>query len=115
MSMKRLICAFVLTFALVLASNAFAGTLTYAGYQYWPAGQTASTSYSPSWYRTIFYKTSRFDTTLTFIDNASYSWHSTVRSWGTYLETHWLSSQTKKAHCRANTSGSSWAACTAYS
>jgi hypothetical protein len=113
--MKRLICALMLTFALGLVSNALAGTVTYAGYYSWPAGQAASTSYSPNWYRNTFYKTTSFDTTLTFIDNVSYSWHSTVRSWGTYVETHWLSSQTKKAHCRANTRGSSWAACTAYS
>lgn len=113
--MKRLICAFVLTLALVFASSVLAATVTYAGYYSWPAGQAASTSYSPNWYRTIFYKTASFDTTLTFIDNVSYSWHSTVRSWGTYVTTHWLSSQTKKAHCRANTASPSWAACTAYS
>lgn len=98
--------------ALVLSTSAWAGVTTYAGYQYWPAGQGASSSYSPSWAINTFYKTSTFDTTLTFIDGATYGWHSTVRSWATYVETHWFSSQSKKAHCRANTTGSSWAACT---
>jgi hypothetical protein len=104
-----------LVLSLALSASAWAGSTTYAGYQSWPAGQAASTGYSPSWYQNIFYKTSSFDTTVTFIDNVSYGWHSTVRSRGTYVETHWLSSQTKKAHCRANTAGSSWAACTAHS
>jgi hypothetical protein len=113
--MKRLTSTIVLVLALAFCTNAGAAVVTYAGYQYWPAGQPASTGFSPSWYRNLFYKTSSFDTTVTFIDNVSYSWHATVRSWGTYVETHWLSSQTKKAHCRANTAGRSWAACTAYS
>ena len=111
--MKRL--TLVLLLALVFCTSAWGASTTYAGYQYWPAGQGASTSFSPSWFRNSFYKTTTFDTTITFIDNVSYSWHATVRSSGTYLETHWLSSQTKKAHCRANTTGQSWAACTAYS
>lgn len=111
--MKRLML--VLLLALVFCTSAWGATTTYAGYQYWPAGQGASTSFSPSWFRNVFYKTATFDTTITFIDNVSYGWHATVRSSGTYVETYWLSSQTKKAHCRANTTGQSWAACTAYS
>lgn len=113
--MKRHALILVLVLALVFAASASAGATTYAGYQSWPAGQGASTSYKSSWFQNIFYKTSTFDTTVTFIDNVSYSWHATVRSWASYVETHWLSSQTKKAHCRANTAGPSWAACTAYS
>lgn len=114
--MRRL----ALLIALVLASAAlstaaWAGTTTYAGSWYWSAGQAYSTSYSPSWWNNVFYKTASFDTTLTFIDNKTYSWHSTVRGWGTYQTTHWLSSQAKKAYCRANTTGGSvWAACTAH-
>jgi hypothetical protein len=113
--MKRLVPVLVLALALLIGTSARAGVTNYAAGYYWPAGQAASSSFSPSWFQNIFYKTSTFDTTVTFIDNVSYSWHFTVRSWATYVETHWLSSQTKKAHCRANTVGGSWAACTAYS
>lgn len=112
--MTRTALLAVLVAALVLGAGAAAGSTTYAGYSYWPAGQSASTSFSPSWAVNMFYKTSRFDTTLTFIDSETYGWHSTVRSWATYYETHWLSSKNKKAHCRAHTTGGSWAACTAY-
>jgi len=107
--------ALPIVIALVVSASAFAGATTYAGNSYWPAGQSGASWFSPSWFQNVFYKTSSFDTTVTFIDNTSYSWHFTVRSWATYVETHWLSSQTKKAYCRANTAGSSWAACTAYS
>ena len=100
--------------SLIVGASAWAGSSTYAGSSSWPAGQAYSTSFSPSWWNNIFYKTASFDTTLTFIDNVSYGWHSTVRGWGTYQQTHWLSSQVKKAHCRANTTSWSWAACTAH-
>ncbi len=110
--MRRMLVVFAIS--LGLCASARAGTLTYAAYSSWPAGQAASTGYSSGWFQTIFYKTAAFDTTLTFIDNVSYSWHSTVRSSAPYVETHWLSSKTKKAHCRANSSGP-YGACTAYS
>jgi hypothetical protein len=115
MPVKRRILAFasVLVVALALAASTWAGTTTYAVWSYWSAGQGAGTSFSPSWWRNVFYKTAYFDTTVTFIDNASYAWHATVRSSGTYVETHWFSSQVKKAHCRANAVGS-YGACTAY-
>lgn len=115
MPVKRRIVglASVLAVALALVASAWAGTYTYAGSSNWPAGHAGSTSYSPSWWRNVFYKTASFDTTITFIDNVSYSWHSTVRSTGTYLTTHWLSSQVKKAYCRANAAGG-YGACTAY-
>ena len=100
--------------SLVFAASAWAGSTTYAGSWSWPAGQAYSTSFSSSWWGTRFYKTASFDTTLTFIDNVSYGWHSTVRGWAVNQETHWFSSQVKKAHCRANTGASTWAACTAY-
>jgi hypothetical protein len=105
----------VMVVALAMTSSAWAGAYNYAASYYWPAGQGAATGFSPSWYRNTFYKNTTFDTTITFIDNVSYSWHATVRSYGTYVETHWLSSQVKKAHCRANSAASTWAACTAYS
>jgi hypothetical protein len=112
--MKRRALLAVLVAALVLSASALAGSATYAGYSYWPAGQAASTGYSPDWRRNVFYKTSSFDTTLTFIDSQSYGWHSTVRAWATFFDTYWFSSQNKKAHCIAHTVGRSWAACTAY-
>ena len=112
--MRRRAFVAVLALALVLSAGAWAGATNYAGYQYWPAGQAAGSAFSPSWFQNIFYKTSSFDTTVTFIDNVSYGWHFTVRSWATYVETHWMSSQVKKAHCRAHTTGGSWAACTVY-
>lgn len=113
--MKRRILGFasVLALALALAAGAWAGVSTYAVWSYWSAGQGAATSFSPSWFRNVFSKSASFDTTVTFIDNVSYSWHATVRSYGTYVETHWLSSQVKKAHCRANAKGS-YGACTAW-
>jgi len=102
--MKRLILALVLTLALVLSASALAGSFVYAN-KYWSAGEGASSSYSSSWWRNIFSKQAQgFDTTITFIDNVGYGWHSTVRGTGQYLETHWLSSQVKKAHCRAHVS-----------
>ena len=110
--MTRFALLTALVAALALSAGAWAASTTYAGNTYWPAGQAASSSFSPSWVRNVFYKTSSFDTTLTFIDNTTYGWNATVRGWATYLYTHWFTSQTKKAHCRAHTTGSSWAACT---
>lgn len=110
--MTRLALLAALVAGLALSASAWAGSTTYAGTSYWAAGQAASSSFSPSWVRNVFYKTSSFDTTLTFIDSASYGWHGTVRGWATYLDTYWFSSQSKKAYCRAHTTGSSWAACT---
>ena len=112
--MRRLALLVIVAVALGLSATAFAGTYSYAGSTSWPAGQAYSTWFSSSWWNNVFYKTASFDTTLTFIDNTAYGWHSTVRGWATYQQTHWLSSQVKKAHCRANTGASAWAACTAY-
>lgn len=111
--MKRLRVALLLVVALALSASASAGSTTYAAWSYWSAGQGASTSYSPSWWRNLFYKPKGFDTTVTFIDNVGYGWHATVRNAGTLTDTYWFSSQTKKAHCRANVNGP-YGACTAY-
>jgi hypothetical protein len=108
-----LVLASVLVVALAFAASAWAGGTTYAAFSNWYAGQGASTSFSPNWFRNVFHKNAMFDTTITFIDNVSYSWHATVRNNGTYVETHWLSSQVKKAHCRANANGP-YGACVAY-
>lgn len=111
--MKRsLFVVTVLAFALALCTSAWAGSATYYSSPYWSAGQGASSSFSSSWWRNIMAKSASFDSTITFIDNVSYGWHSTVRGPGTYLTTHWFSSQVKKAHCRANVASSAHAACT---
>jgi hypothetical protein len=102
--MRRTIVGLVLALALAFAASAFAGSVVYANY-YWYAGKGAGSSYSSSWWRNMFSKQGPgFDTTITFIDNAGYGWHATVRGPGQYLVTHWLSSQVKKAHCVAHAS-----------
>jgi hypothetical protein len=113
--MRGLILVLVVAFTLAFAASASAAQATYAEGSYWPAGQGASSSFSSSWVINIFSKSTSFDATITFIDNVSYSWHSTLRSTSTYMRTHWFSSQTKKAHCRANATGSGFAGCTVYS
>jgi hypothetical protein len=100
-------------FALAFAASASA-TTTYAGGSYWPAGYGASSSFSSGWAVNQMGKSVGFDSTITFIDNASYSWHSTFRSSGTWMRTQWFSSQVKKAHCRANTTGNGHAGCSVY-
>lgn len=112
--MKRsLLAVTVLAFALALCTSAWAGSVSYYSSPGWSPGQGASSSFSSSWWQSIMAKNASFDSTVTFIDNVSYSWHSTLRGSGTYLSTHWLSSQVKKAHCRANVSSSAYASCTA--
>jgi len=103
--MRRLLVGLVLAFVLALPASALAGSYVYASWK-WYAGQGAGSSYSSSWWRNLFQKQAPgYDTTITFIDNVSYGWHATVRGPGQYLETHWLSSQVKKAHCVANVGG----------
>jgi hypothetical protein len=110
--MKRSLFAMtVLVFALALCTSAWAGSVTYYSSPYWSAGQGGSSSFSSSWWQNIMGKNAGFDSTITFIDNSSYGWHSTVRGYGTYLTTHWFSSQVKKGHCRANVGSSAHATC----
>jgi len=101
----------VLLVALVLATAAAAGATQYAG-AHWLPGGTGGSSFSSSWWRNAFNKASGgHDTTVTFIDNVSYSWHETVRNTSLVTSTVWFSSQVKKAHCRANTgyfNGACW-------
>jgi spermidine/putrescine-binding protein len=113
MRMRRTILALAVALALAFSASAWAGYTSYAVWSYWSPGQGAGSSFSSSWYENAFYKNYGFDTTVTFIDNVSYSWHATVRNSGTYTHTHWLSSQVKRAHCRANAYGS-YGACTVY-
>jgi hypothetical protein len=102
--MKRVVVV-AIVLALAFSASAFAASKEYGG-PYWSAGQTSGSSFSPSWVRNAFYKGGEgFDTTVTFIDNVSYGWHSTVRNTGLSTTTWWFSSQIKKAHCRANVGG----------
>lgn len=104
--MKRLACLLALTAGLVATTTSWAGTTGYAGPRFWWAGDTGASTYSSSWWRNAFNKqSSGFDTTVTFIDNVQYWWHSTVRNTSMVTYTTWWSSQTKKAHCRAHQSG----------
>jgi len=114
--MRRLIAALaVAVSALALGATAWAAVVPYYGSGSWSAGQGGGSSFSSSWFLNVMGKNAPFDTTVTFIDNASYGWHSTRRGLDTYLSTHWLTSQVKKAHCRSNVTRSISASCTVYS
>lgn len=104
--MKRLGFTLALALvALVLAGAALAAT-TYAGPQQWSAGQSAGSSFSSGWTYNYFFKYgSGYDSTVTFIDNVSYSWHATVRNTSSTTYTYWWVSTVKKGHCRANVGG----------
>jgi hypothetical protein len=115
MPVKRLSVALACAFcAFVLSTSAWAGgAFTYGSGYSWSVNEAYSSYFSPDWYDSVFYKTSDFQSVLTFIDNVSYGWHSTVRGPGT-LRTHWWTRQMKKSHCKALAAGHSWAACTVY-
>jgi hypothetical protein len=109
---RSLFVVVALVVALGLSASASAESVNYYANTSWSAGQGASSSFSSGWMMNIITKSSSFDSTITFIDNVSYGWHSTLRGPGTYLTTHWLSSQVKKAHCRANVAAYSSTSCT---
>lgn len=111
MPMKRLVTALApVLAALVLVTAALAGTSTYAGPRQWSPGESAGSSYSSSWFYNFFSKQgSGYDTTVTFIDNVTYSWHATVRNNSSTTYTFW-GGGTKKGHCRAH-SGYFWGSC----
>ncbi|HWQ24146.1 MAG TPA: hypothetical protein VNK94_08590 [Gaiellaceae bacterium] len=89
--------------AAVLAGAAGAGATTYAGPQMWLSGQSAGSAFSSSWMYNYFFKLgSGHDTTVTFIDNVTYSWHATVRNTSSTTYTYWFVSNVKKGHCRAH-------------
>jgi len=101
--MKRSLLVVTLS-SLALAGSAL-GATTYAGPLQWGAGQGAGSSYSSSWTGNYFFKYgSGHDSTVTFIDNVSYSWHATVRNTSETTYTHWWASNVKKGYCRANAS-----------
>jgi hypothetical protein len=113
--MKRLtlVLVLVVTFALAFTVSAWAASTTYIMKSSWSSGQGYGWYYSSSWWQNAFSKSQGFDTTVTFIDNVSYGWHATRRDASTWTVTHWLSSQTKKPHCRSNAYGG-WGACVVY-
>ncbi|MFO7571179.1 MAG: hypothetical protein R6W48_01075 [Gaiellaceae bacterium] len=103
--MRRVVAVLVLVFALAFSASALAGELMYQPTKYWSAGQGAGSTFSSSWVRNSFWKQSSAAwTTVTFIDNVSYSWHFTTKSTGYVTSTWWFGSQVKKAHCVANSS-----------
>lgn len=96
---------------LALAGIAYAGATTYAGPKAWSAGSSAGSSYGSGWRYNYFFKQgSGYDTTVTFIDNVTYSWHATVRNASATTYTYWFVSNVKRGHCRAH-SGSFWGSC----
>ena len=108
--MRKAVVSLVVSAALLFAGTALA-VETYGGPRYWSAGDSAASSWSSGWTRNSFNKaTSGYETTVTFIDNASYAWHSTVRNRDMVTYTNWWSSQVKKAHCKAH-SGGHWGGC----
>ena len=104
--MKRLAAILVpCAVALVLAAAALAGPTTYAGPQAWSPNNSAGSSYSSGWRYNYFFKQgSGYDTTVTFIDNVSYSWHATVRNTSSTTYTYWFVSNVKRGHCRVHNS-----------
>lgn len=108
--MRKVVLLLALTIGLVFVGSALA-VETYGGPRYWYPGESAGSSWQSGWTRTSFNKASSgYDTTVTFIDNASYGWHATVRNTDMVTYTYWWTSQVKKAHCRAN-SGYHWGGC----
>jgi len=114
--MSRYLFALLVTaIALAFSASALAGSSAYYSSPYWVAGGGGSSSFSSAWMQNIMQKAAPFDSTITFIDNVSYSWHSTLRGPGVYLETHWFQSNVKKGHCRANVGSNAYAVCTVVS
>ena len=105
--MRRILMLVVtLAAALTLASTALASY----GYVWpsrgWSSGQEASSTFSSAWKRNWFQKNAAgFDTSVTFIDNVSYSWHRTVRNTYQVTATDWFVANVKKAYARSYASG----------
>jgi hypothetical protein len=108
--MRKLILGLAVLVALVWAGSALA-VVGYAGPKYWNPGDEAGSSWQSGWSYNAFNKpSSGYDSSVTFIDNASYGWHATVRNRDMVTYTYWWSSQAKKAHCKAH-SGGHWGGC----
>ena len=94
-----------LVVALVLSVSAYA-SYQYAAYQSWGYLQDASSTYASNWTQNWFQKDAQgFDTTVTFIDNSTYSWHNTVRNTYKTTATTLTWSGTTKAYCQSHTTG----------
>lgn len=100
------VTATALVVALVLAAAAFAASQNHLPGGYYPGGTGSSSSYSSSWKTEGSHAEGSTDRTVTLIDNASYSWHGTMRSASADIYAHWYSSAVKKGHCRLNQGGS---------
>ncbi len=102
--MKQLMLVFAaLLTALVITSAALAEI--YAGPRQWSIGQGAGTAYSWNWLRNEFATHgSGWDKAVTFIDNAQYRWHNTVRNTRQSTETYppWPQPAAMKGHCVAH-------------
>ena len=100
---RAVVAAAVAVAALWAATAAMAGASAFIYGHYWFNGQSASSSFSPSWYRASFNKpSSGYDTTITLIDNVTYSWHGTRRSSEVVTWSDaWFSSASKKGYCKA--------------
>lgn len=109
--MKRLIVLMTLVWSLTFVTTALAAE-NYASPRPWAPGEAYGSSWKSSWVRNLFHKNqSGWDSTVTFIDNVSYSWHWTVRNKDLVTRTYWYApSQVKRAHCKANVGGH-WGAC----
>jgi hypothetical protein len=112
--MRRLMLVLAVAAALAFSASASAAAVTYISWPSWSPGMGYGSSYSSSWVANGFYKSPAFDSTVTFIDNVTYSWHATFRSSGGWTYTQWFTSQVKKAYCVANAKGG-YGACTVYS
>ena len=103
---RILVLTVTLALALALVPTAFADLGYVWPSRAWSSGQDASSPYSSTWKRNWFQKGSQgYDTSVTFIDNVSYSWHNTVRNTWAVTATEWYSSAVKKAYARANVGG----------
>jgi len=113
---RTAVAACIVVAALATAASAFAGSTAFIYGHYWYAGQDASSAYSSSWYKASFNKQAGgYDTTITLIDNVSYSWHGTHRD--THLVTWtdaWFSSIGKKGYCKSWSSAPFYGSCYVY-
>jgi hypothetical protein len=112
--MKRLVSVLALAFMLAFTASSTAAVVVYQPMKYWQAGDGAGSAFSRDWVTNYFWKQSDVWTTVTWIDNTSYSWRFTVTTRGYSTATHWFSSQVKKAHCVARASHF-YGNCTVYS
>ncbi len=104
--MRRLTMVMLAIAVALIAATTPVASYQYAGYRSWGFLQDASSTYASNWTQNWFQKDLQgFDTTVTFIDNLSYSWHNTVRNTFKTTATTLTWSGTTKAYCQSHTSG----------